>query len=602
MWFISVSGRMCVAGLWCLLVLVVTTAAATNLRPPNVLVMLADDLGIGDLSCYGNTTIKTPNLDRLALGGVKLTHHLAAAPLCTPSRAALLTARYPARYGLVGNESTWSIVITNVANRAALPLDEVTLATALSAANYTTAIVGKWHLGSHCSFLGRRCPGPLKYGFQSFFGIPTTLSIDCRGPHAFWIFSLSDPQCQMLAGSWLAVVASVVVVARMLGWRWRTMVLLLLLSNFLTFVVWFKIIHLSKTSFRLTRVSPWLYRLLNSLLVRDGEVVEQPIRLDGLSQRLVQESRHFLAQHAADHQPFFLFHSFAHVHTPMFSAPHMEGVSKHGRYGDNVEELDEGVGSLLEALREHNLEENTIVYFTSDNGAHLEALDHEGQRIGGHNGRFKGGKLQGGPDGGIRVPGIYRWAGHLPENVTVDTPTSLMDLMPTLLDLADLPPLHRLVPQAAHKELDGVSIARLLTGDTPDLPTDQETRVMLHHCRQVIHAVRLTRGQHIYKMYLKKQQWFPGSTQCGWGALTGCDCARNIDDLSHQPELYDLTRDPYEDHSPISPDTDEYQDVVGFLQQYVREWSAKVTYPPSLLNNGSLAAWLPWRQPVCLTC
>ncbi|XP_071530424.1 LOW QUALITY PROTEIN: arylsulfatase H-like [Panulirus ornatus] len=590
--------RMCVIRwLWCTLVLV-TVAGGTSSRPPNILVFLADDLGIGDLGCYGNTTIKTPNIDRLASEGVKLTHHLAAAPMCTPSRAAVLTGRYPSRYGLVGNASMWSIVITHVASRVALPLDEVTLATALSAANYTTALVGKWHLGSHCDFLGRNCSGPLNYGFHSFFGIPVTLFQEFRGPRVFWKFPLDDLEYQGLAGSWMALLAGVVVTGRMLGLRRRMMVPLLLISNLLMFLLWFRITHSSNIKNWLALMSPWLFRMANSMLLRDGKVVEQPIRLDGLSQRLVQESRQFLAQHANDDRPFFLFHSFAHVHTPMFSAPHMAGVSRHGRYGDNVEEMDESVGAVLDALREYGLEENTIVYFTSDQGGHIEAIDYDGQRIGGHNGRFKGGKAQGGPEGGIRVPGMYRWKGHLPSGTIVDTPTSLMDLMPTLLDLAQLPPMQQLLPEAAHKELDGMSIAKLLTSDT----TTTEPRIMLHHCRQVIHAVRLSQGKHVYKMYLKRQRWFPGGSQCGWGHLQGCNCAADVDDVSHQPHLYDLSRDPYEDDDPISPDTEEYQEVVSLLQQYVKEWSARVTYPPSLLNNRSLMEWNPWLQPVCLTC
>ncbi|XP_042877581.1 arylsulfatase H-like [Penaeus japonicus] len=579
----------------------VATASAAR-RPPNILVMLADDLGIGDLGCYGNTTIKTPNIDKLASQGVKLTHHLAAAALCTPSRAAMLTGRYPSRYGLVGDDDNKAApVLLHVSSQAHLPLDEVTLATALSAANYTTALVGKWHLGMQCGFLGRSCPGPLNHGFDTFYGIPVTLFFEFRGPYPFWKFDLSQPAYQRLVGTWMVAMVSIVLGRKYLEWKIRSVILLLLLSNGFFFLYWFKVAHIGINEECRWGVSPWLHRMANSMVIRQDKVVEQPIRLDGLSQRLVKESREFLAQHAKDEQPFFLFHSFPHVHTPMFSAPHMKGVSKHGSYGDNVEEMDESVGALMDALREFDLEDNTIVYFTSDQGGHLESVDFQGRRIGGHNGRFKGGKAMGGAEGGIRVAGIYRYPGHLPAGATLDSPTSLMDLMPTVLDLAELPSVHELVPAAPRKDLDGESIADLLKGESrsPARPP----RIFLHHCRKNIHAVRVDTGDHVYKMYLYKHKWFPGSTQCGWGHTEGCHCSKDkMHDLTKQPELYDLVRDPYEDHDPISPKTEEYKKVVGALMQHLNEWTRTVHYPSPQLASRLDVALLPWRQPVCFNC
>lgn len=334
--------------------------------------------------------------------------------------------------------------------------------------------------------------------------------------------------------------------------------------------------------------------------MRGDQVVEAPIQLDGLSQRLAEESRRFLEAHAHDENPFFLMHSFGHVHTPMFSAPHMAGRSKHGRYGDNVEEMDESVGSVLAALAELGLEDNTLVYFTSDHGGHLEAVNDNGERIGGHNGRFKGGKRQGGSEGGIRVPGIFRWPGHIPPGVTLDTPTSLMDLLPTLLSLAGLPRLHTLVPRAAHKELDGEDISELLKNGVNGTKTP---RLFLHYCGTLIHAVRMDTGDHVYKMHLAKPKWWKGSTQCGWHHSVGCDClGKNVRDLSSQPELYDLLSDPYEDYAPISPDSPQYKSVVSELKEYVRQWEERVSLPPSQITTWANALWKPVYQPHCPTC
>ncbi|KAG7165469.1 Steryl-sulfatase-like 1 [Homarus americanus] len=484
---------------------VVLLAAAAQAKPPNIIVFLADDLGIGDVGCYGNTTINTPNIDKCVALLVTLAvdnHTCVILILLTPIVST----------GLVGQEHRMPVIL-HLASLASLPVHEVTLASALQAANYTTSIIGKWHLGMHCGWLGRSCPGPLSHGFESFFGIPGLLM------------------------TWVVTMLSLLVAVKKKTVRMSLVVAGALLTNLL-----------------LALVSPWLHQRLNSMVMRDDKVVEAPMELDGFSQRLAQESRQFIASHANDDRPFFLFHSFAHVHTPMFSAPQRAGVSKHGRYGDNVEELDESMGVVLQALKEYGLEDNTLIYFTSDQGGHLEAVDSDGQRIGGHNGRFKGGKAQGGSEGAIRVPGIFKWPGHLPKGVTLDTPTSLMDLLPTVLSLAGLPSLSKIVPEAAQTELDGEDISELLvTGKGRKGP-----RFFIHHCSQAINALRLVTGSHVYKMYLAKHKWHPGSTQCGWGYNTACKCyGEFVDDMSHQPELWDLNTDPYEDGKPIDPHTVE---------------------------------------------
>lgn len=145
-------------------------------RPPNFLVILADDLGWGDLGCYGNSAIRTPNLDRLASSGTRFLQFYAAAPLCTPSRAGLLTGRLPARFGLTH--------VLGPLSRGGLPSTEKTLASWLKLAGYTTACIGKWHLGHLPQFL------PTRHGFHTYFGIPYSNDMSAQaGAHAF-LYSL----------------------------------------------------------------------------------------------------------------------------------------------------------------------------------------------------------------------------------------------------------------------------------------------------------------------------------------------------------------------------------------------------------------------------
>ena len=145
--------------------------------PPNIIVILADDLGYGDLGCYGHPTIRTPNMDRMAREGMRFTQFYVAANVCTPSRAALLTGRLPVRYGVAGSENR-GVFFPN--SSKGLPQTELTIARLLKSVNYTTGVIGKWHLGHLPQYL------PASHGFDYYFGIPYSNDMRPENENGGW--------------------------------------------------------------------------------------------------------------------------------------------------------------------------------------------------------------------------------------------------------------------------------------------------------------------------------------------------------------------------------------------------------------------------------
>ncbi|XP_069915647.1 arylsulfatase L isoform X9 [Oryctolagus cuniculus] len=340
---------------------------------PNFLLLLADDLGIGDLGCYGNKTLRTPNIDRLAQEGVRLSQHLAAASVCTPSRAAFLTGRYPVRSGMASSTGDRVLQATGVSG--GLPANETTFAKILKERGYATGIIGKWHLGLNCASSQDHCHHPLHHGFDSFYGTPLSLMGDCTR------FELSEKRAGLeralgLCAGAAAAAAIAMAVGRLMGLAhgtWAPVILCVASAGVLG---------------SLGRAMGPLVQLADCVLMRGQEIVEQPLDLARAAARVLREAEGFLRSHKTG--PFLLLVSFLHVHTPLVTTPPFLGRSAHGLYGDNVEELDWMVGRILSRLEQEGLSERTLVYFASDNGGWLEARVGS-QQYGGWNGGFRGG-------------------------------------------------------------------------------------------------------------------------------------------------------------------------------------------------------------------
>ena len=397
---------------------------------PNVIIIFADDLGYGDLGCYGSPIIRTPNLDRMAAEGIRFTDFYSASEVCSPSRAALLTGRYPIRSGMCGNRR---VLFPN--SEGGLPAAEITLAEALKEKGYATAHVGKWHLGIH---EGSR---PLDQGFDHSFGLPYSNDMDGRAGLPKGSSGSATPPED--------------------GW--------------------------------------------NVPLLHDGEIIEQPAVQTTLTRRYTEEAVKFIQEKKEG--PFFLYFAHTFPHVPLFASPAFKDKSRAGIFGDAVEELDWSVGQVLDSLRKEGIAENTLVFFTSDNGPWL-IMGNQG----GSAGPLKDGKGSTW-EGGMRVPGIAWMPGRIKPAVTTMM-TNAMDIYPTALALAG-------AEKPAGVKLDGEDLAPLLF-EAKTLPE----RPFFYYRGDQLFACRL--GE--WKMHFK--------TQTGYGQPKP---------ESHTPPLlFHLGRDPSE--------------------------------------------------------
>lgn len=346
-------------------------------RPPNVVLMLADDLGYGDLGCYGATRIKTPNIDRLANEGVRFTDAHAPAAVCQPSRYAVLSGTYSLRARRKGEWTLW------------FHEGQVTLPALLKSAGYRTACIGKWHNGfgrdAEPDYNAELKPGPLEIGFDSFFGTPRTHN---EPPfvfvenHRVYKWDAADP---------IRVVPHDEVVKRGLqDWGWG--------------------------------------------ISEGGRAAHAARPDDQLDTIYARKAVEFIGTDFS--QPFFLYLPFQAPHVPITPAPGFRGTSEAGDYGDYIQQLDASVGTVLDALKARGLADDTLVILTSDNGGLFlpDAL-----KAGHHPNASLLGQKTDAWEGGHRVPFIARWPGRIPAGSRAPQMLCLTDLMATIAAAAKIP-------------------------------------------------------------------------------------------------------------------------------------------------------------------
>ena len=371
-------------------------------RPPNFIVIFCDDLGYGDIGCFGSKKHRTPNIDRMAAEGMRFTSFYVTSGVCSPSRSSLMTGCYPRRVNMHQDHNNLWVLFPS--GKKGLNPKEITIAEVLKQKDYATACVGKWHLGDQPEFL------PTRQGFDYYYGIP--YSNDMGGRKGG-----NRPPLPLL---------------------------------------------------------------------RNETVIEAPANQRTLTKRYTEEVVKFIT--ANKDKPFFVYLPHTMPHLPIFASKDFEGKSANGKFGDAVEEIDWSTGRILETLKQLGIDKNTLVVFTSDNGA--------ARGPGGSNGPLSGWKGST-MEGGMREPCVMRWPGKIPAGTSCDELAITMDLLPTFAKLAGTnPPADRII--------DGRDIGALMFGRKgAKSPHD----VFYYYHTDQLQAVRSGKWKLHVPLKVKKLNW-----------------------------------------------------------------------------------------------
>ncbi len=373
---------------------------------PNIIIFFADDLGYGELGCQGNPEIPTPHIDALAAHGMRCTSGYVTGPNCSPSRAGLLTGRTPTRFGYEFNPTG----ARNEEPGIGLPSEEVTIAEVLQNAGYTTGLIGKWHQGGSAAY------HPCRHGFDEFFGFTHEGHYFVPPPY--------NGVTTLLRRKTLPNAAHGI-------WKGQ---------------------HGLFYHDKLNTNEPDYDA--NNPIIRGGQPV---VENDYLTDALTREAVSFIQRH--DDKPFFLYLAYNAVHSPLQAAnaymekfAHIEDI--HRRiFAAMLANLDDSVGTVMQQIRKSRLENNTLIFFLSDNGGPTTELTSSNLPLRGQKGQMY--------EGGLRVPFIVQWKGRIPSAAAYHFPVSSMDVFATACAVTD-----------AHKpeQVEGVNLLPFLTGNEQGRP------------------------------------------------------------------------------------------------------------------------------------
>ncbi len=429
MWISEFENYRCLFALTVSLLFGLSTPAAQSKPKPNVIIFITDDLGYGDLSCYGADRIETPNIDQLAAGGVRFTSGYCTASTCTPTRFSLLTGT--AAFRQPG---------TNIAppdSPALIQPGTPTIADMFRDAGYATAAIGKWHLGLGApeegpQWNGKLAPGPLEIGFDYCFLLPTTndrvpqvyvenhhvLNLDPNDPI---VVSKTKPHPDHPDGK----------------------------THRHTLKMDWSHGHNGTIHNGISRI--WYYTGGEKARFRDEDLAEE----------WASRSHDWMKAQVEAEKPFFLYLATHDIHVPRIPHERFQGKSEMGYRGDALLEMDFSVGAMMASLKELGIEKETLVVFCSDNGPVMDDgyADEALEKLGDHKagGPFKGGKYSV-YEGGTRTPFITSWPGTIPGGVVSDEIVATHDLYASFAELVGEP----LVEDAA---LDSLNVLPALMGE-----------------------------------------------------------------------------------------------------------------------------------------
>ena len=462
---------------------------------PNVILIVADDLGKYEVSAYGAEDIQTPHIDQLANEGVLFDNAYVTAPICSPSRAAILTGKYPQRYGFETqpmeyypsnfleyaggknnpNLGDWRLVTPPSypneweLQKQGVPLEEINLAEVMSASGYHTGIVGKWHLGYGEEQI------PNNRGFQYQFGF-------------YGAFSLYTPS-QKTEG------------------------------------------YVNHIKDDLASQHQWNMKRTESAMIfeNDKKYVEEEYLTFAIRDKAID----YIKQQKDS--SFFLYVPFSAPHVP-FQAPE-EYYEKCSHIPDSnrrvylamIQALDDAIGSIHQTIKDEGLEENTIIYFISDNGgaSYTGATD---------NGPLKGGKLTH-FEGGIKVPFVMKWKGHIPAGISYNHSVSGLDIFTTTITNCD-------IPWDKNRSLDGVDLVPYIMGEKMDVPHE-----VLYWRTSHIHAVQ---SDHWKLILSTRDKWI---------------------------RLYNLAEDKSEQFDLKESHLEKVKELEGYFEKWNRELPTKPLWP-----------------------
>ncbi|XP_046890405.1 arylsulfatase A isoform X2 [Hypomesus transpacificus] len=462
-----------------------------------------DDLGFGDLGCYGHPSSLTPNLDRLASDGLRFTDFYCTSPVCSPSRASLLTGRYQTRSGVYPG-------VLYPGSRGGLPLNETTIAEVLKPLGYATAAMGKWHLGLglNGTYL------PTRQGFDSYLGVPYSHDM---GPCQNLTCFPPDVKCYGYCDVGVVTVP----------------------------------------------------------LMNNDVIKQQPVNFLDLERAYSDYATDFITLSARRQQPFFLYYPSHHTHYPQYAGPGAAGHSLRGPFGDALLEFDTTVGNLLSSLEQNGVLNNTLIFFTADNGPELMRMSR-----GGNSGSLKCGKGTT-YEGGMREPAIAYWPGTIRAGVTHEL-ASTLDILPTIAGFAGA--------KLPSVQLDGVDMTDILVNHGKSkreammfYPTDPSEKYG-------IFALRLGKYKaHFYTRGASHSETTPDQACHITAFLTAHD----------PPLVFDLEADPSENYPLSIQEHPELKLLLEKIQSLKTHFDASMVFGESQIGKGSDPELQPCCNPHC---